>query len=334
MTAVSGAPRLALNGSGIASLSVTSAGNTIQIFDGLPTDPIPAEGDSAIVTTTVVGNQDIRSIQIDTTKVNGSGMYYVTPPGGDEVFLWRHKNFSGVVQMPLTWFTGNPAGTWALRFERTSFAGTYLQADAVAITFNKQFSIFGSPRLAMRATGAAFQDWTISGVDLNSALFLLRLGDITLPISSWQATGRGGEAASFIQAVVPGYDAVADQIAARQGERMEILIGYRTDSGSVRYGPVISGPFTQLTAQFGPTNTTATLSGYGSLNLQPGEASRELRDVQTLSDNNGLLRVRCAIDLFLRPGMTAVARGTPFRVDYINYYGTAAGAFMEVGQSG
>jgi hypothetical protein len=189
--------------------------------------------------------------------------------------------------------------------------------------------------LDFTAAADGFNDWSAAGVDKDRAIYLLVLGDtdpITIPISSWQATARQGDVSSYLNAVVPAYEPLADAIAARQGERMEIRMGFRFDDGAIRSEPIISGPMQTLTAQSGPRNSTATMSGYARLENTATGADRTLVNIRTTSETNGKLRVRADVDLFLRPGMTAHARGRTFTVNYINYYATQSDRFCEAGE--
>jgi hypothetical protein len=192
-----------------------------------------------------------------------------------------------------------------------------------------------SSTLDIAASADGFNDWSAAGVDKDRAIYLLVLGDtdpITIPISSWQATARQGDVSSYLNAVVPAYEPLADAIAARQGERMEIRMGFRFDDGAIRSEPIISGPMQTLTAQSGPRNSTATMSGYARLENTATGADRTLVNIRTTSETNGKLRVRADVDLFLRPGMTAHARGRTFTVNYINYYATQSDRFCEAGE--
>lgn len=192
-----------------------------------------------------------------------------------------------------------------------------------------------SAALDFAVSADGFNDWSAAGVDKDQAVYLLVLGDtdpITIPISSWQATARQGDVSSYLNAVVPAYEPLADAIAARRGQRMEIRMGFRFDDGAIRSEPIISGPMQTLTAQTGPRNSTATLSGYARLENMVSGADRTLVNIRTTSETNGKLRVRADVDLFLRPGMTAHARGRAFTVNYINYYATQSDRFCEAGE--
>lgn len=192
-----------------------------------------------------------------------------------------------------------------------------------------------SAALGFTVSADGFNDWSAAGVDKDRAIYLLLLGDtdpITIPISSWQATARQGDVSSYLNAVVPAYEPLADAIAARQGERMEIRMGFRFDDGAIRSEPIISGPMQTLTTQSGPRNSTATMSGYARLENAATGADRTLINIRTTSETNGKLRVRADVDLFLRPGMTAHARGRTFTVNYINYYATKSDRFCEAGE--
>lgn len=183
----------------------------------------------------------------------------------------------------------------------------------------------------------ALIDWT-QGLDLSrlQASYLLTVAadgfdPVQIPISSWQATANEGERASFVQAVIP---AAADWIAAldaRQGGTLTINMGYRLDDGRVRYDEIATASFGEFRYDRGARSVTATVSGYAYLS-QSEAGARALRDVQTFALQGGKLRVTCALDMMLKPGMTATVGEQSFVVGYINYYANRSGAFCHVGE--
>lgn len=161
---------------------------------------------------------------------------------------------------------------------------------------------------------------------------------VRLPISSWQATLQTGRS-NYLQAVVP---AVADYVDALTGlsDAAEFVIyrGVRLDDGATIEQEMARAP---VTARFdrGPVRYTCTLSGYSTGFVEPEvpvEATdRGLEQVRSVSSGSGGLRVRCAVDWFLRPGQRAVVEGAPFVASYINYYVLMSGrgdAYMDVGE--
>lgn len=188
--------------------------------------------------------------------------------------------------------------------------------------------------LLQSPTGYVFSDWTSLFNALEIQYYYacdITDGSTTLrkPISSWQAT-INANGASFAQAVFPNAAEIVGQIAAMGEPEFVIYKGVRLGDGSVREEEICRAPIQTPLLSEGATNTTLTLQGYTTFGGQPG-AARELINIRTQS-NRGGLRVRCDIDFFLRPGQTAIARGSEFIVSYINYYANADDNWMEVGE--
>lgn len=155
-------------------------------------------------------------------------------------------------------------------------------------------------------------------------------GAVRVPISSWQATLQV-ENASFVQCVVPAADQWVDEL----GDAESFVIFRRTTliDGREIEAALASAPLQTLTFAQGGFNSTATLQGYVTdLALDPdAPATPTLREVQTVFTYADGIRVRCAIDWQLRPGMTCYYGTTPVVVGYINYYVTQGQAYMDVG---
>ena len=182
-------------------------------------------------------------------------------------------------------------------------------------------------------------DWTQSLPPLAQIYYACELqlsGDSErLPISSWQATIQN-DRASYLQAVVPAATSRIGRINALAGGDLVIFRGVRLDDDVSLELEMARVPLGEVNYQQGPTNATATLSGYGQINFQavdpedPG-ASRTLAGIRSISIQSGY-RVRADIDWLLRPGMTAVANGASFTVAYMNFYVTGGQAYMDVGE--
>lgn len=155
-------------------------------------------------------------------------------------------------------------------------------------------------------------------------------GAVRVPISSWQATLHV-EDASFVQCVVPAADRWVDDL----GDAESFVIFRKTTllDGREIEAALASAPLQTLTFAQGGFNSTATLQGYlTDLALDPDAvATPTLHDVQTVFTYADGLRIRCAIDWQLRPGMTCYYGTTPIVVEYINYYVTQGQAYMDVG---
>ncbi|WP_301585019.1 hypothetical protein [Halomonas alkaliantarctica] len=164
-------------------------------------------------------------------------------------------------------------------------------------------------------------------------VYLLSVGDLRVPMSSFQATmRRSGK--SFLQVVVPAGDAVLP--ALEYDALMQVELGYYYPSDDMFDGleVIASAPLEIIRSDQGPSRHTLTLSGYAS-SAQSRSVSRALKSVSTRSISQGRLRVRCAVDLYLRPGDTAIeSNGAEFVVDQIQYFVNATSAAMEVTEGG
>ena len=157
------------------------------------------------------------------------------------------------------------------------------------------------------------------------------LDAIRPPISSWQATVQTGRA-SYTQAVIPAATAWVAPITARAvASEFIIYRGVRYSDGTTQEAELARSPLGDVRFDVGPTNATMTISGYTTLPPPAQGLTRTLQNVRG-DANSGGYRVRCDIDWFLRPGHTAISRGTSFVVSYINYYVNASDEYMDVGE--
>lgn len=160
-------------------------------------------------------------------------------------------------------------------------------------------------------------------------VYLLLIGESRVPMSSFQATMRR-TGKSFLQAIVPAGDSVLPTL--EYGALMQVQLGYYYPSVDDYDGleTIALAPLEQIRSDEGPTRFTLTLSGYGDFpQAEPRE--RALQGVQTRSINQGVRRVRCNVDLLLRPDNYAVDdNGESFHVGQIQYFVNANSAAMEV----
>lgn len=162
-------------------------------------------------------------------------------------------------------------------------------------------------------------------------------GDVRVPVSSWQGTLQVG-GASYAGAVVPACGQWIDALAA--ATRFKVWREATTADGGALEVLVFDFPLQTLQIDRGPTNYTASLSGYGQEIAAPLEPEaiydRALQDVRSVSVYGSGQRVRCALDWLLRPGMVAYVDGAPLVVAYMNLYATMNGrapeAYMDVGE--
>lgn len=99
-------------------------------------------------------------------------------------------------------------------------------------------------------------------------------------------------------------------------------------------------PVQTLQIDRGPRNHTASISGYAeafaAAEAPDARFDRRLQDVRSISQTASGARVRCAIDLLLRPGQRALYADAAMLVAYMNLYVTANAnsveSFMDVGE--
>jgi hypothetical protein len=160
---------------------------------------------------------------------------------------------------------------------------------------------------------------------------------VRVPISSWQGTLQT-EAANYLSCVVPACTQWLDTI----DETTYFIISRRVqlDDGSVLESEMARAPLETVQVDQGPTNHTASLSGYSDayeVVEDPDEArDRALRGIRSISIYTSGVRLRCAIDWLLRPAQRALYNETSLVVSYINYYVTSYTAgvdeYMDVGE--
>lgn len=160
-------------------------------------------------------------------------------------------------------------------------------------------------------------------------VYLLLIGEWRVPMSSFQATMRR-TGKSFLQTIVPAGDSILPSL--EYGALMQVQLGYYYPSADEYDGleTIALAPLEQIRSDEGPTRFTLTLSGYGDF---PQAAPREriLQGVQARSISQGARRVRCNVDLLLRPDNYAVdTNGESFHVGQIQYFVNATSAAMEV----
>ncbi len=160
-------------------------------------------------------------------------------------------------------------------------------------------------------------------------------GLVRVPISSWQATLRTG-ASNYVQCVVP---AVADWVASINAATAFTITRTATtlDGAPVEY-EMAAAPLEQIQLSQGPTNYSATLSGYRTAFAEdeaPDAAyDRYLTGVRSVDSGSSGMRVRCAIDWLLRPAQRAyLPDAASFIVGYINFYQPQGNdSYMDAGE--
>ena len=198
----------------------------------------------------------------------------------------------------------------------------------------------GSPALRLASSGSGYSDWiaSIPPVQIQE-VYRLRitgsadgLSDLYIGgISSWQATNQAGSRSAYLQAVIPAATEYVAPISARQNGDLIIEKGYKFSDGTSYFSEIIRSDFDTFRPDRGQRALTVTVSGYRS-NNPVSSGSRKLTGIRSISSPNGKRRVRCDVDLFLKPGMTVTAMDESFVADYINYYVSQADKFCEVGE--
>lgn len=300
-------------------IAVTRSGSTFRVFvDGAS----PASGSSSATlksTTAALSIGDVHWGWVDDVRVTKGVARYTaafTPPAAE----FEEGGLSVYIAAP------SPLGAPALLVS----AGKYnIRASAP------------SPLGAAALLG--FTDWTARLQEVQLTQFALDLvtpdGDVRVPISSWQATlTTTGQC--YAGCVIPAcLDWVED---LEEATEFVILRRAVLDSGAiVMWVEMIRCPLDTLQIDQGPTNMTASLSGYFDEIAEdddpPARYDRTLEGVRSVSTNSGA-RVRCAIDWLLRPGQRAFYASTSLIVDYINFYATISEsgegmqAYMDVGE--
>jgi hypothetical protein len=196
-------------------------------------------------------------------------------------------------------------------------------------------SLLGQP--AVRA----FHDWTGRLAALITERHVMDLstpgGLVRVPISSWQATLQTG-GACFASCVIPACGVWIDTLAlatAFSVKRIAVL-----SSGEKIEVEVAAAPLQTLQIDQGPTNHTASLSGYGdavpAVDNPSAVYDRTLAGLRSISTYSSGARVRCKMDWLLRPAMRALYADTSMVVAYINYTATLTSggveAYMDVGE--
>jgi hypothetical protein len=160
-------------------------------------------------------------------------------------------------------------------------------------------------------------------------------GNVRLPISSWQATLQTG-ASNYVQCVVPAIANFSDALNAAT----EFVIYRRAalpNSTEFVESEMARAPTQTIFTNRGPQRFTATVSGYSpAFTPDPDPSSvfnQNLQKVRSISSSTGGLRVRCAVNWQLKPGMRAIVdESTSLVVAYINYYVGRGDAYMDVGE--
>ena len=211
--------------------------------------------------------------------------------------------------------------------------------EAVAIFSRAAWIQVDSPLGAVAALG--YSDFT-SLIRAGQATFYVMTlvtpeGEIEAPISSWQAT-LDTDQESYVGCVVPACGQWLDTIE----EATEFYISRRVViNGATVSQEMARAPLQTLQVDRGPTNHTASISGYADAYAAGSEDQivlydRPLSGIRSISTYSSGARVRCEIDWLLRPGFRATYAETSMIVSYLNIYvtmnQTSLESYMDVGE--
>lgn len=159
------------------------------------------------------------------------------------------------------------------------------------------------------------------------------LEDLEIPISSFQAKMRDGDP-SYISAYIPNIAAWADEINARENGDILIRKGYKFADGTRQLETIAWVDFENLRYDKGANSQTGVIMGHRTESAsETGTKTVTLSGVSYKSlQENGLMRIRCSVNLFLRPGDTVIYddEGSTIVAGYINYIVNTDYAWMEV----
>lgn len=248
---------------------------------------------------------------------------------------------SGVIAHAMAGSPLGPVATIAKHYvvARASDPGPLRALSAVARAVPLSRVAAASPLGGARV--AVFHDFTAQ-IEAAGALgyYACNLVDgalvVRVPISSWQGTLQTAGAA-YLQAVIPAVASTGAVIAAlSSGAVFVIYRGARLPDGTVIEQEMARSLIESTQFDQGPNRYTCTISGYSDAIAPPTSAypatDRTLRGVRSISSGAGGVRVRCAVDWFLRPGQIAIAGGAPFVAGYLNYYALTGDSYMDVGE--
>jgi hypothetical protein len=156
------------------------------------------------------------------------------------------------------------------------------------------------------------------------------LSDLTIPISSFQATKRTGES-TYLSVVVPGIT-YAEQIADRSNGEIVIYMAYLLDGVESLREEILRAELEQINPQYGARGRSITLIGHKTVTYDARAVSIQGCNYKYTSGGSRGFRFPQA-DPYLNPGdaLTVIDTEDVLTVDYITYAISARGAkFMEV----
>lgn len=155
--------------------------------------------------------------------------------------------------------------------------------------------------------------------------------DLDLPLKSFQCR-RTAEGQTLITLIVPSASlALLEAITARSSGDLIIRKGVRFSAQSEQIDELLRVALTDVRFDAGATSASVSLSGSDATET-PRLITRALRGISYRNtDGDGVRRVRCEMDTWLRPGDTAdLGNGETFVVSDLVYSVSPTSAVMEV----
>lgn len=158
-------------------------------------------------------------------------------------------------------------------------------------------------------------------------------GNVTVPISSWQATLQT-DSDCYAACVVPH---CAEWLETIFAATEFIVYRHCTTLAGVPFAhQMVRAPLSQYQTDQGSTNYTASLSGYFdpyATNETPhARYDTTLSGIRSVSSYPSGIRLRTSIDWLMQPAQRAYFSETSFVVSYINYYANASDEYCDVGR--
>jgi len=142
------------------------------------------------------------------------------------------------------------------------------------------------------------------------------IGDIEIPISSFQATMNAG-ASTYLSIVVPGTGSAGD-IADRPNGELRIDVSYEQNGVSVKRKKIIETSFDSIRIDEGSTNKSISLSGYKTESVSGDAISLSGSIYRRVSDGEVTHRL-AEPNMLLRPGDNVTIGTDTFTASRISY---------------
>jgi len=142
--------------------------------------------------------------------------------------------------------------------------------------------------------------------------------DLKIPIESCQMRRRNGKP-TYMSVVIPKYDEYVDAIINRSNGKMVLYKGYRFTDNSTQTEKIATVNLEDIRLDKGPINRSITLSGHKTVSNDAPKKVNINKVTYKNTNASGLRRYRSAVDLWVRPGDTAVMDGEEITVGLITY---------------